>query len=543
VDGTRAQERFHAPLTGVRLGRYVLGERLGAGGAASVHLAALRGPHDFARVLAVKVVHEHLTESSEFVQMFLDEANLAVRLTHPSIVHSYELGRHGPYLFLAMEYLSGQPLSKLVQRARQRGERLDPRIVAWMGARAAEALAYAHALTDESGKRVALVHRDVSPQNLFLTYDGQVKVIDFGIARAEGRLTHTGLGRIKGKFSYMAPEQMLKQSVDHRADLFALGATLYEAAVGARPFEADDEAEAIAMLLEETAPKPEEHVPNFPAEFSRILLHTLEREPDRRYADASELARDLDAYVRTTGSPEVAPELARLLSRLFAPEREEQARAVTRLRTAETSLARAPAGSTTTADPIASSIRPTPRRSGRRWAILGVALVGLIGITSAASLARRSAPATTGSAVSPDVTLEMAVEPDVPATVAVAGAVVVGHPARARVPRGGRPVTIQVAASGFQPVELDTVPDQDRLVVIHLSPAALQANGSSATPAIAAPPASPRGTAPPSTEEFAAAAKPVPRAGPKAAKSAPPGAASSGSPKKNRDSLVTDYPF
>src|SRR5260221_9703808 len=181
-----------APLTGGALGRYLIGERLGSGGAASVYLALLRGPHNFERVLAIKVVHEHLTESEAFVSMFLDEAHLAVRLAHPGIVHSYELGRDGPYLFIALEYLAGQPLSPLLERASQRGASLPPGLVAWVGARAAEALAYAHELTDESGKRLGLVHRDVSPQNVFLTYEGRVLLIDFGIAQASGRLTHTG---------------------------------------------------------------------------------------------------------------------------------------------------------------------------------------------------------------------------------------------------------------------------------------------------------------------------------------------------------------
>ena len=525
--GIGAKERFNAPLTGARLGRYLLGDRLGAGGGASVYLAQLRGPHDFERVLAVKVVHEHLTESSEFVNMFLDEANLAVRLTHPCIVHSYELGRHGPYLFLAMEYLGGQPLSKLVERAKQRGIRLDPRVVAWIGARAAEALAYAHALTDESGKRVGLVHRDVSPQNIFLTYDGHVKVIDFGIARAEGRLTHTGLGRIKGKFSYMAPEQMLKHSVDHRADLFALGATLYEAAVGERPFEAEDEAEAIAMLLEEKAPTPDARVPGFPVALSRIFLRALEREPDARYASASDLARDLDDFVRSTGSPEMSPELARSLSSLFASERDEQARAVSRLRAMEPGKILMPPGSTTTADPMASTIRPNPRQSWRRWAILGAAFVGLIGLAAVASVARRAAPASSVSAVAPNVTLEVAVEPDVAATIVVDGVLVVGRPARARIARRSAPVTIQVVASGFEKAELEAVPNQDRLIAVRLTPsraAAAQAEAP-AVPAESVHPAA----APTQTRKGAA---------PKAAK---PAGQNRG--KKAADSLVTDYPF
>jgi serine/threonine-protein kinase len=429
-----------------------------------------------------------------------------------------------------MEYLSGQPLSKLMARMKGLGQRIDPRIVAWMGARAAEALGYAHALTDETGKRVSLVHRDVSPQNIFLTYDGHVKVIDFGIAHAEGRLTHTGLGRIKGKFSYMAPEQMLKQSVDHRADLFALGATLYEAAVGERPFEAEDEAEAIAMLLEETAPKPESRVPGFPARLSEILCHALDREPDDRYGEALDMARDLDEFVRSTGAPALEADLARLMTGSFTAEREEQARAVTNLRALGAGKLCEPAGSTTTADPMASSIRPSPRAYRRRWAMAG-AVIALVAAAGVATLLRRTGDASS-EATTTNVTLEISVDPDVPASVTVAGIVAAGRPARAQIPRDSKPVTIKVDAPGFEPTELGAVPDRDRLIVVRLV---------SRRPEIAAavPPALP--SAEPAAGEAQRAAPA--RVRPKSAGTHEPATPGPVPTKKKRDSLVTDYPF
>jgi serine/threonine-protein kinase len=529
-----ADDRFDAPLTGVRLGRYLLGDRLGAGGAASVYLAQLRGPHDFERLLAVKVVHEHLTESTDFVNMFLDEANLAVRLTHPCIVHSYELGRDGAYLFLAMEYLSGQPLSKLMGRAKSLGQSLDPRMVAWIGARAAEGLAYAHALTDESGKRVSLVHRDVSPQNLFLTYDGHVKVIDFGIAHAEGRLTHTGLGRIKGKFSYMAPEQMLKQSVDHRADLFALGATLYEAAVGERPFQAEDEAEAIAMLLEETAPKPEARVPGFPERLSQILCHALEREPEDRYEGAAEMARDLDDFVRSAGESGLEAELALLMTSSFSAEREEQTRAISKLRALDAGTIRGPAGSTTTADTMASSIRPSARASRRMWTIAGAVVAVLATLGGAATFVHRTGVENGDDATPRSVTFEISVEPDVPATVSVGGVVAAGRPARSLVPRGSKKVTIRVDAFGFEPAELTASSDRDRLVAVRLVPRRSETGAAPSAPAAVetAPVAAPT--------ERAATTKGRPK--PASARESAPASAVGGG-KKRKDSLVTDYPF
>jgi serine/threonine protein kinase len=511
-----SDEPRRAPLTGIRVGRYVLGERLGTGGAASVYMALLRGPHDFERLVALKVVHEHLMTSPDFVNMFLDEANVAVRLTHPNIVHSYELGREGGHLFLAMEYLAGQPLSSVIERAREQGERLPPGVVAWIGARAAEGLGYAHTFTDESGKRLGLVHRDVSPQNVFLTYDGRVLVIDWGIARAEGRLTHTGLGRIKGKFRYMAPEQMLKHEVDHRADLFALGATLYEAAVGERPFENVGEEEAVAMLLDERAPSPESRVSGFPADLSKTLLRALEREPSARYADAGEMARALDRCVDSGSTAKPAAATVELLSRLFAGEREIQTQCAVSLRsTPRPRIARSPVGATTTADSMASTVRPTPPRRRPRWMLAMAAAAALVAATLALGLARRerdlTPPQPMAAAPAKAVAFEVQVEPAVEATILVDGRQTTGP--KVIVPRATAPVDIEVTAPGFEPAHVRAVPDRDQLLSVHLMPR---------------PP------------EPAASATPV-APSPKG-RTAPKAHAATGAQQK-KDSLVTEYPF
>lgn len=510
-----SDEPRRAPLTGTRIGRYLLGERLGTGGAASVYMALLRGPHDFERLVALKVVHEHLMTSRDFVNMFLDEANVAVRLTHPNVVHSYELCREGGHLFLAMEYLAGQPLSSLIERARERGERLPPGVVAWIGARAAEGLGYAHAFTDESGKRLGLVHRDVSPQNVLMTYDGRVLVIDWGIARAEGRITHTGLGRIKGKFRYMAPEQMLKHEVDHRADLFALGATLYEAAVGERPFEHADEDEDIAMLLDERPPSPESRVSGFPLDLSRTLLRALEREPSARYADAGEMAGALDLCVATGGGVEPRAATVELLSRLFAEEREVQTRCARTLRsTPRPHIARSPVGATTTADSMASTVRPVPRQRRPRRALM-IAAAGLVASVMMLSFARRqTSPAPPEQAAVPPprgVTFEVQVEPAGEATILVDGKKAAGS--RVDIPRATVAVDVEVTAPGFEPAHVRAVPDRDQLLSVHLTPRPPEV-ANSATPVL---PAAKGKTAPKSH--------------------AAPGA------ERKRDSLVTEYPF
>jgi serine/threonine protein kinase len=382
-----------APLTGTRLGRYVLGERIGAGGAASVYLALLRGPHGFERVLAVKVVHEHLVESAQFVNQFLDEANLAVRLTHPNIVHTYELAREGEVLFLAMEYLHGQPLSRLLERSLERGERLAPELVAWIGARAADALGYAHGLVDEAGNSLGIVHRDVSPENVFLTYDGRVVLIDFGSARSLGRQAVTS-GRIRGKLGYMAPEQLRQLSVDHRADLFALGASLYETSVGVRPFDAVTNDDPAALALDDDVAAPSEYVPGFPAELSGILLRAMERDPEMRPATAAEMAQDLEHFAGQNAS---ASSLSDLLATCFERERVAQDAAVAELRASRIFMRSLPPGLTTTADPTAATIRPVPHEKPSRWALVALACALAMALSSVIAV-RHSAEAETGLA-------------------------------------------------------------------------------------------------------------------------------------------------
>jgi serine/threonine-protein kinase len=467
LDVSRGPAR--APLTGTRLGRYLLAERLGSGGSASVYLALLRGSHEFERICAVKVVHEHLSESREFVEMFLDEANIAVRLSHPNVVHTYELGQAGPHLFIAMEYLAGQPLSRVVERVRERGEVLPPSVVAWIGASAAAGLAYAHALTDEQGRSLGIVHRDVSPQNVFLTYDGRVVVIDFGIARADGRLTETALGRIKGKLCYMAPEQILRQRVDRRADLFSLGATLYEAAVGRLPYLGKDEAETIARLLEEDAPPPSATVPGFPSALSDVLARALAREPRDRYPDGAEMAKDLARSAAMLAKSEPQAELVVLLARLFAEERDAEARAVLRLR--RTPSVRPMRAITTTADPTAVSIRPAlPARRSRLGTALAVvsATFGLAAL-GAAYVERMLPDVLRPASEAETVALAVEVDPDVPATIVVDGRTASGRPARELVPRSKAPVVIGVDAPGFARAEVRAVPDHDRLIIVRLT--------------------------------------------------------------------------
>jgi serine/threonine-protein kinase len=317
-------ERLRRRRFGQRLGRYRLGAMLGAGGAASVYMARLEGPHGFERVLALKVVHEHLLGDQGFVATFLDEANLSVRLSHPAIVHTYELGHDDDFLFIAMEYLQGQPLSRLCWRAKQLGQALPSELVAWIGERAAGALHYAHELCDAAGRPLGIVHRDVSPDNLFITYDGEVKLLDFGIARAERRLAATKLGELKGKLRYMAPEYALGERCDRTVDLFALGATLYEAAAGAPAFDGEDEGSVLERLLNGGPSYPVLARPDFSEALWQVLSSALHKDSAQRFADgksmgaalaplmASDGATRLSALMRSWFSAELAKETAEL---------------------------------------------------------------------------------------------------------------------------------------------------------------------------------------------------------------------------------------
>lgn len=472
-------------MAGAKLGRYQVGPRIGVGGSAAVYLGRMTGPMSFERLVAIKVVHDHLSEEREFISQFLDEANLLVRVAHPNIVQVQELGREGETLFLAMEYLHGQPLSKLISVMARRATRLDPVLVAWLGARVAEGLGYAHEMKDDHGQPLGLVHRDVSPQNVFVTYKGDVKLIDFGIARAAGRIAQTTLGRVKGKFSYMAPEQVLGRDFDHRVDLFALGATLYEAAVGARLFAGIDESETLHKLLFEEIPDPTGRVPGFPPGLAKVLMRALKPEPDQRHQTARELAQELDDFVRSSGVDSPQSKLAECMNALFESDRKAQEESIEGLRTVnfdvvtESAIVDRASGVVT--------VRPEPVKSRGVWpyAAAGFAVVltvGALGIALGRDHAPAPAPPPSTAPVVTDVNVEVTTQPDVEATVVIAGVSARGKPRRATLPRSDVAVTIEVTAPGFEPSKVSVVPDRDRGVVVPLTKLAEPAPSASAKP-------------------------------------------------------------
>ena len=457
---------------GQPLGRYVLGTLLGAGGAASVYMARLDGPHGFERVMAIKLVHEHLMTDRDFVAMFLDEANLACRLQHPNIVHCYELCQGEQSLYLAMEYLQGQPLSRIYQRAQEWRQPLQYALVAWIGARAAEALSYAHDLRDDAGKPLGIVHRDVSPDNLFITYDGQVKLLDFGIARAAGRRSQTNLGQLKGKFRYMAPEYAMGLEFDSSLDIFALGATLYEAVLGIPAFGGDEQV-ALRKIVSGELADPRQVRPDFPPAFWKVLEQCMAPRPEGRPRPAAQLARTLDGVAGLTQAQGRAL-LSSAMRRLFPDEMGAEASDIAELRRLSRPGEELPTAQGHVVSRVATE-KPRSRGAALAWAA-GLLLVGggaaVLATRSAATPAAQPVPAPAVAPLSTSVEIGVQVSPPGVAGLAIAiGSVPVSATApRRQVSLGSAPLEVKVTAPGYRSVALEVVPDRDRSLVVTLAP-------------------------------------------------------------------------
>ena len=253
-----------------RLGRYEVRAKIAEGGMATVYLGRLAGPAGFERVVALKVIRDQYALNPDFVDMFLDEAKIVARLSHPNIVQVHELGMEGNRLFIAMELLFGQSLWQVWEACRERKVRLRYDLLAWLGARVAEGLHHAHELTD-AGQRLEVIHRDVNPSNIFVTYDGQPKVIDFGLAKAANRISKTAAGVLKGKLAYMSPEQALGQRIDRRTDVFALGITLWELSADRRLFKQNDDVATLKAVHEANIPDPRTLVVGYPDQLWGVI--------------------------------------------------------------------------------------------------------------------------------------------------------------------------------------------------------------------------------------------------------------------------------
>jgi serine/threonine-protein kinase len=282
-----------SPQVAVPFGKYELIRRLAVGGMAEVFLAK----DDRGQLVAIKRILPHLSDQPEFVQMFLDEARIAAQLNHPNIVRTTDLGRQAGSIFLAMEYVEGVDLRSILKQQAKKGVAMPFGVAARIVCEVAKGLSYAHTSVGVDGRPLQIVHRDVSPQNVMVTFDGSVKLVDFGIARAGVAMQDSVPGMIKGKFLYLAPEQAQRIKIDHRADLFPLGSVLYEITTG-KPAFARPNAEAIihAVRFEEPTPAPQLRE-GFPTALARVISRCLVKDRDQRYPTAAALVDELESFL------------------------------------------------------------------------------------------------------------------------------------------------------------------------------------------------------------------------------------------------------
>jgi serine/threonine protein kinase len=304
----------------VRFGKFLLLERVNVGGMAEVFKAKSTGVAGFERILAIKRILPNLVEDDDFIRMFIDEARIAVQLNHANIVQIYELGKQGEHYYIAMEYIPSRDLRGILDRLRASGQLMPIAQAAYITAKVAEGLDYAHRRKDPQGNPMNIIHRDVSPQNILVGFEGEVKVIDFGIAKAANRASKTQAGVLKGKFGYMSPEQVRGLPIDRRSDIFAVGVLLYEMLTGERLFIGESDFSTLERVRNADVIPPTSFNKKISPQLEQIVLKTLAREVEDRYQWATELARDLQSFSSDATGAYNARRVSGTMREMYAPE-------------------------------------------------------------------------------------------------------------------------------------------------------------------------------------------------------------------------------
>jgi serine/threonine-protein kinase len=297
-----AGDRSASPVR--RIGRYALYGEIASGGMATVYVGRLRGQAGFARTVAIKRLHPQHAKEPDFVAMFLDEARLAARIRHPNVVPTLDVVSTEGELFLVMEYVQGESFARLLRATRQRQESAPVRVVAAIVADVLHGLHAAHEATSEKGVPLGLVHRDVSPHNILVGSDGVARVVDFGVAKAAGRIQSTREGQLKGKLAYMAPEQ-ITGTATRRTDVYAASVVLWEALTGRRMFIGENDASVLNQVLHSPIVPPSQHVAGLDPAWDEIVLKGLERDEAQRYATAREMALEIERRMTLARATEV----------------------------------------------------------------------------------------------------------------------------------------------------------------------------------------------------------------------------------------------
>jgi serine/threonine protein kinase len=379
------------------VGRYRTYEAIAAGGMATVHYGRMLGPLGFARTVAIKRLHREYARDPEFVAMFMEEARLAARIHHPNVVQTLDVVTSEGEILLIMEYVAAVSLAQLLLAAQAHGERAPSSVAAAIIAEVLQGLHAAHEATDEAGNPLDIVHRDVSPQNILVGADGSARVLDFGIAKATGRATQvTREGQVKGKFAYMAPEQITTVGVTRQSDIFAASIVLWEALTGTRLFKGESEPAVLARVLSAPIEPPSTVVPEVGRELDAVVLRGLARDVSVRYSTAREMALDLEAHTSLATASQVgewvehlaADDLARRAARVAEIENESRSERV--------SVATAMATSRQEAGTTIQGAEPNsePRRRAEWYWVGGLLAAAILSAAAVGArvLSRRVAP-------------------------------------------------------------------------------------------------------------------------------------------------------
>jgi hypothetical protein len=434
---------------GLTVGRYSLLSRIAVGGMAEIWLARQLGPKGFEKFIVIKRILDGLGTDPEFVTMFLDEARIAAQLNHPHIVQIFDLGEEAGAFYIAMEYLPGENLANVVRAGERQKKPLPIPLAVRIIADAAEGLAYAHVRKGPDGKLLGIVHRDMSPHNLIITDDGLVKVVDFGIAKATNRESQTMAGHVKGKLSYMSPEQARGEPLDGRSDVFSLGILLFEMVTGSRLFHYPDPLAALqAVASEEPLPLAHERSPEVPESLSRIIAQALARNQEVRYASARQFHVALEEWLRSQPVVPGAAELAAYMTELFSARIEERVQLLEAARSGAltpASASRAMPGHTANSMPMGrapaheevTSVEQLPVRQRWPW------LAGVAGLVLAVAIGL-------GILLSADPVVTPVTPPPAPVTAVPPVLTIETEPAGAQVLVNGKEV-------GRSPLTLDTL--------------------------------------------------------------------------------------
>jgi TonB family protein len=302
-------------------GRYQLLQKIGAGGMAEVFKARMSGEQGFEKIVAIKRIVPHMATNADFVTMFVDEAKLAAQLNHNNITHIYDLGKVDAWHYIAMEYVEGKDLRTLLKLAKEKGFPLPAELALFIASKIANALDYAHRRPAPDGSELNLVHRDVSPQNILLSDEGDIKLCDFGIAKAASKVSTTMSGALKGKLQYMSPEQAWGKRLDRRSDIFSLGSVLFEMLTGAPLFQGETDMSVLESVREGDVATPSSRGAEVPRRVDQIVLKALAKNPQERYQNASEFEKDLHAVLYTYQPAPGPADLAIYMHRLLeAPQ-------------------------------------------------------------------------------------------------------------------------------------------------------------------------------------------------------------------------------